>query len=143
MMILATGSGTSTAPPSAFFERWTDHDTWGEWSPDTEWVRLDGPVALGATGVLKPKGGPKTRFVISALEPGRVYTDTSYFPGARLDFVHTAERTGSTTELAVRVSVRGPLARLWGRILGAGFRDSVQHDLDRLTAIVESAQALR
>ncbi|MEP6462626.1 MAG: hypothetical protein ABJC62_04270 [Frankiaceae bacterium] len=65
-MELGRGYATSTATPAAFFARWIDHDTWPEWSPDTEWVRLDGPVEVGTRGVLKPKGGPKAKFVISA-----------------------------------------------------------------------------
>ena len=137
MITLGTASATSTAPASAFFARWIDHDTWGAWSPDTDWVRVDGPVALGAMGVIKPTGGPKTRFTISALDPDREYTDTSYLPGARLVFQHLVAEGGVTT-LDVAVSISGPLAWLWARVMGAGFRESTQADLDRLVALVES-----
>ncbi|MDQ1701545.1 MAG: hypothetical protein QOF57_797, partial [Frankiaceae bacterium] len=51
---LATAEVTSTAPAQAFFDRWADMSTWPEWNTDTEWVRLDGDFAEGATGVLKP-----------------------------------------------------------------------------------------
>ena len=138
MINLGTASATSSAPAAGFFARWIDHDSWGEWSPDTEWVRLDGPVALGATGVIKPTGGPKTRFTISALDVDREYTDTSYLPGARLVFRHLVASASGLTRLDVAVSMSGPLAWLWARIMGGGFRESTQADLDRLVALVEA-----
>ncbi len=65
---LGTGNSVSSAIPAAFFARWIDHATWSAWNPDTEWVELDGPVALGTHGILKPVGGQKARFVISTLD---------------------------------------------------------------------------
>lgn len=137
MQTLATGAASSTAPPAAFFARWVDHDTWSSWSPDTEWVRVERPVRTGTRGVLKPKGGPKVKFVVTACDPDREYTDTSLLPGARLVFQHTVEPTPTGSELRVRVSMEGPLGRLWAKVLGGGFRDSAQADLDRLVGLVE------
>ncbi len=138
MRELVTAHLTSTAPPSAFFARWIDHDTWTTWDTDTEWVRFDGPSTLGATGVLKPKGGPRTRFTISALIPDREYTDTSTLPGATLTFQHLAEAVNGRTHLSATVTLTGPLAPLWARILGDGFAESVPAALHRLVALVES-----
>lgn len=141
MTVLAIASATSSAPASAFFARWIDHETWASWSPDTEWVTLDAPVTLGTTGTLKPAGGPKTRFTISALETDREYTDTSRLPGARLVFQHLATDTPEGTRLDVKVEITGPLAGLWARIMGGGFAESAPADLERLIAIVERATA--
>jgi hypothetical protein len=141
MTILASASATSSAPASAFFARWIDHDTWASWSPDTDWVALDAPVALGTTGTLKPAGGPKIRFTISALDADREYTDTSRLPGARLVFQHLATETPDGTRLDVRVEITGPLSGLCTRIMGGGFAESAPADLERLIAIVERASA--
>lgn len=138
MITLATATATSSAPSSAYFDRWVDHDTWAQWSPDTEWVRVDGPVALGAAGVIKPTGGPRTRFTISGLEKDREYTDTSFLPGARLVFQHLASAVDGATRLDVAVTMTGALAPIWSRIMGGGFAQSAQADLDRLVAAVEA-----
>ena len=111
MLEIATAHVTSAAPPSAFFERWADTATWPEWNADTEWVRLDGPFAEGATGVLKPRGGPKVRFVVEVLVPDREFTDVSSLVGARLTFRHrvAADDRGSTTvDVAVTLRPAGP-----------------------------------
>ncbi|MCW2765523.1 MAG: hypothetical protein JWO11_1482 [Nocardioides sp.] len=138
MIELGRGRSTSIAAPQAFFAKWVDHDTWPTWSPDTEWVRVDGPVRTGTTGVLKPKGGPRVKFTVSACEPGREYTDTTKLPGATLVFLHTATATPEGTDLRVLVTMDGPLARVWAAVMGKGFRESAQADLDRLVAQVEA-----
>ena len=139
MMELGRGHATSTATPDAYFARWIDHDTWPQWSPDTEWVRVDGPVEVGTRGVLKPRGGPRVKFVISACTSGREYTDISRLPGARMVFQHTVEPAEHGCELHVRVTMEGPLAFVRSRIMGGGFRESVPADLDRLVRIVEQS----
>jgi len=139
MIELETGTATSTASPDAYFARWIDHSTWPTWSPDTEWVRVDGPVAVGTRGVLKPKRGPKAKFVISECVPGEEYTDTTQLPGARLVFRHTVEPAGPGSDLHVRITMDGPLAFVWAKIMGGSFRHSAQADLDRLVGLVEKA----
>lgn len=138
MIELASAVRTSTAPPAAFFARWIDHESWPEWSPDTEWARIEGPVGEGVRGKLKPVGGPRTAFVVAECVPDRVYTDVSRLPGARLTFRHTVAPTPSGSELAVDVRLEGPLSRFWARTAFAGFREGVPADLDRLIGLVEA-----
>jgi hypothetical protein len=138
MTTIASAQATSTAAPAEFFSHWSDMANWPQWNADTEWVRLDGPFASGSTGVLKPKGGPKVRFVIEQLIPEREFVDVSLLLGARLRFRHivtSPAEGGSTVEVTVTIS--GPLAWLWTRILGGGLRAGLQPDLDRLVALAE------
>ena len=142
MTVLATARITSTAPASAFFQRWADMSTWPEWNLDSEWVRLEGPFATGSTGVLKPKGGPRVRFVIQRLVPDREFVDVSKLLGARLTFDHQVrEQPGAGCLVEVTVSMSGPLARLWTAILGKGLAASVRPDLERLKAAAELSVA--
>ena len=136
---LASAEVTSSASPAAFFARWADMATWPEWNADTEWVRLDGPFVTGATGVLKPKGGPKVKFVVETLVPGQEFNDVSHLVGARLGFRHlvTPRPDGGCT-VRVTVTMGGPLAALWKLILGKGLAASLQPDLDRLARTAEA-----
>lgn len=133
MIEIGTAEVTSTASPQAFFARWADMATWPEWNTDTEWVRLDGPFATGSTGVLKPKGGPKTKFVIEKLTD-REFVDVSMLLGARLTFHHTVSVVPQGTSVSVAVTLSGPLARLWNLLLGKGIKASLRRDLDNLVA---------
>jgi hypothetical protein len=140
MINIAEAQATSTARPAAFFARWADMTTWPEWNADTEWVRLDGPFAAGSRGVLKPKGGPKVKFVIDALVPDREFVDVSLLVGTRLTFRHLVEPLpDGGCRVRVAVTMTGPLRWLWACILGNGFRSTLQPDLDRLVTAAESA----
>jgi hypothetical protein len=137
MIEITQAHAESSAPPSAFFARWADMATWPDWNADTDWVRLDGPFVEGATGVLKPKGGPKVPFVVASLTD-REFVDVSRLVGARLTFDHQIAPTPLGCTIDVRVTIRGPLARMWALILGKGFRATLQPDLDRLVALAEA-----
>lgn len=134
---IATAAATSTAPMSAFLARWADMATWPDWNLDTEWVRLDGPFETGATGTLKPKGGPKVRFTVTRLDD-EAFVDVSSMPGAKVIFDHRFARTDDGgTRIDVTVDITGPLALVWRTILGGGFAKTLQPDLDRLVATAE------
>ncbi|MEU0217046.1 SRPBCC family protein [Streptomyces sp. NPDC006265] len=138
MMTIGTARTTSTAAPSSFFARWADMATWPEWNADIEWVRLDGPFKAGSTGVLKPKGGPKTKFVIAELADDR-FVDVSRLAGARMTFSHFVEETpDGGTKVQVTVTLAGPLSHLWNLILGKGIKATLQRDLDSLKAVAEA-----
>jgi hypothetical protein len=140
MIAIAEARACSIAPPSAFFARWADVATWPEWNTDTEWVRLDGPFATGSTGVLKPKGGPKVKFVIESLVADREFVDVSLLAGARLTFRHLVETSPADgTRVQVAVTLTGPLGWFWNLVLGNGLRASLPADLDRLVAAAEAA----
>jgi Polyketide cyclase / dehydrase and lipid transport len=138
MISIASAHVSSPAPASAFFATWADMATWPEWNTDTAWVRLDGPFATGSTGELKPKGGPKVRFVLTSVVPGEEFVDTSLLLGARLEFRHTVQpRPDGGCDVRVGITMTGPLARAWNLLLAKGFRTSVQPDLDRLAKAAE------
>jgi uncharacterized membrane protein len=136
MIELATANTTSAAPPAEFFARWADMETWPEWNADTEWVRLDGPFETGSTGVLKPKGGPKVKFVIEKLDDSQ-FIDVSKLVGAKLTFAHQIKTTKAGTHVTVSASLDGPLARIWNLILGKDISKGLQTDLERLTEVAE------
>src|SRR4051812_5740198 len=126
MKTIATAQLTTDVPVQAFFERWADMATWPTWNTDTAWVRLDGPFQTGATGVLKPKGGPATRFVVTKLVPGEEFTDVSLLIGARLTFQHrVAVRADGRAVISVEVTIAGPLAFVWNALLGKGIATSL------------------
>jgi hypothetical protein len=140
MKTIATAAITTDVSAAAFFERWADMATWPEWNLDTDWVRLDGPFRTGATGVLKPKGGPKTRFVVESLVPGREFVDVSLLAGARLTFHHVIDTApdGRNT-VSVRVTLDGPLAFFWNLMLGKDIAAGLAGDLARLETAARTA----
>jgi hypothetical protein len=141
MIAIATARVASTASPSAIFERWADVATWPQWNADTEWVRLDGAFTQDGTGVLKPKGGPKVKFVIEKLTATE-FVDVSRLLGARLTFRHVVTPGTDGCAVNVAITMSGPLAWVWNRILGKGLASSVQPDLEALARTAERGHTL-
>ena len=141
MIAIASAHVVATASPSAIFDRWADVATWPQWNADTEWVRLDGAFTQGGTGVLKPKGGPKVKFVIGKLTESE-FVDVSRLMGARLTFSHVVTPTTDGCLVDVAITMSGPLAWLWKRILGKGLAASVQPDLEALARAAQGGHTL-
>jgi hypothetical protein len=143
MTTLCTASARSTAPPDAFFARWEDMDSWPQWDEAVVWTRPDGPFAVGTSGALKPKGGPKVSFVIETLEPGAEFTDVSSMPGARLRIRHlVAVEEDGRTRVDIEVSIDGPFGWLWGKVLGRGIATSTPEALAKLVVLAEADTAV-
>ncbi|QIS22331.1 SRPBCC family protein [Nocardia terpenica] len=140
MTQIASARATSTAAPADFFARWADMQTWPEWNSDTEWVRLDGPFGPGATGTLKPKGGPKVSFTVAKLTDTE-FVDISRLFGARLAFAHQVESSEGRTQVSVQISIEGPLGWFWTRVLGGDLAKSAQRDLDALVVAAEGKRS--
>ena len=136
MTSLVSAHADAARPAATVYANIEDLSRWPEWSPDTEHVRLSGPFAAGTRGRMKLKGGPSLRFTITTVVPDREYTDVTWLPGARVTFQHLVEpATDGGSRLTADVSIRGPLAFVWSRVLGPGFRKSVPADLARLAAL--------
>ncbi|MFD3747964.1 SRPBCC family protein [Nocardia sp. NPDC058633] len=116
-----TGSHTltTTASAEAIWYRWTTPQTWPVDDPDCRWARIDGPVVVGATGTLKAKG-PASRFTFTEVEPNRRMVFDIALPLATLRLPHTMRATPDGVTLTHAVEITGPLAGLWGALIGRG-----------------------
>ncbi|MFF5078500.1 hypothetical protein ACFY36_15725 [Actinoplanes sp. NPDC000266] len=100
-----------------------------------EYLRLAEPLAVGARGVSKPNDGSPAPFMVTALEPGTVYADTTYLRGARLTVHHDARPAGTGSRLEVHAYLQGRRARVWARRMGNDVQESLRTDLERLVAL--------
>jgi hypothetical protein len=62
--------------------------------------------------------GLRLRFRVVEFEDGRLFTDESRLPGARMGHRHLVEPTEAGSDLTNTIYIEGPLAPLWQRILG-------------------------
>ncbi|AND15251.1 SRPBCC family protein [Rathayibacter tritici] len=137
MIELGRGTATSTVAPERFVARWAEPATWSEWDEDISSARLKGPVVSGARGVLNPTSGPRLKFTVTGYDPSSEFTDTTALPGARLTFRHLAGRSGSGTDLLVRITIEGLTSRVFAALLSKQFRSAAQSGLDRLVSLLE------
>lgn len=111
---------------------WTDVNAWHTWQPDIEHARLDGDFVVGNTFQLKPKGAPKVTIEIVKAEVDRRFTDLTRFPGARMYGDHQFVVRGDEVEIVTTMSIEGPLAFLWRRIVAEDVANGMPEQTDQL-----------
>ena len=113
---------------------WTDVNQWHTWQPDIDHARLDGAFAVGNTFVLKPKGGPTVNIEIVRADTNRQFTDLTRFPGARMYGAHEFVVRGDEMEIRTTMSIEGPLAFVWRKIVAEGVANGMPEQTERLIA---------
>jgi len=106
--------------PAAVWERaYANAEAWPHWNAEIKRATLNGPLALGAEARIVFGTGLRLRFRVVEFEPGRLFTDESRLPGARMGHRHLVEPTADGgSRLTNTIYIEGPLAPLWRRIMG-------------------------
>jgi hypothetical protein len=107
------------ASPVVIWERaFVDAAAWPLWNRELKSAVLDGPLAAGAEAKIVFRTGLRLCFRVVEFEDGRLFTDESRLPGARMGHRHLVEPTATGGRLTNTIYIEGPLAGLWRRILG-------------------------
>lgn len=134
-----TSTLEAEAPATTVWERvYADAEAWPRWNAEIKRATLDGPLALGAQAKIVFRTGLRLRFEVVEFEAGRLFTDESRLPGARMGHRHLVETTPDGTRLTNTIYVEGPLTPLWRRILGPAAARTLP---DAQRAVAELARA--
>jgi len=121
------------------WKAWTDVNRWSEWQDDIELARIDGEFREGASFLLRPKGGPNVKVELLNVETNVNFTDLTRFPLAQMTGAHDLIRRGNELEVRTTITVTGPLAFLWSRLVAkgivAGLPKQTQALIDRARAV--------
>jgi hypothetical protein len=106
--------------PIAVWERaYANANAWPNWNAEIKRASLDGPLLLGAKAKIVFGTGLRLHFQVVEFEQGRLFTDESRMPGARMGHRHLVEPTASGgSRLTNTIYIEGTLAPLWQRIMG-------------------------
>jgi hypothetical protein len=116
---------------------WTDVNAWPQWQDDLESACMVGPMAVGKTFQLRPRGGPDVQVRLLKVEPGRNFTDLTRFPLAEMTASHEITERDGALELCVTIQITGLLAFLWTRLVVNGI---VRGQEAQLQALVNRAR---
>ena len=106
-------------PPAVWEKAYANAEAWSEWNAGIKRASLDGRLALGAKAKIVFRTGLRLRFHVVEYEEGRLFTDESRLPGARMGHRHLVEPTESGgSRLTNTIYIEGVLAPLWRRIMG-------------------------
>src|SRR5213080_4921743 len=114
-----TSTLEADASPAAVWERaYADAEAWPQWNAEIKRARLDEALSLGAEAKVVFGTGLRLRFRVVEFEEGRLFTDESRMPGARMGHRHLLEPIESGgCRLTNTIYIEGALVPLWRRIV--------------------------
>jgi hypothetical protein len=119
------------------WEQWENVTQWPQWDTELEYCQLDQPFVAGNHFILKAKGGPKVKVILSRVEPLKRFTDYCHFIGAKMIDDHFLEETPQGLRITNIISMTGPLAFLWWWLVGRKVASSVPVQTENLVKYVQ------
>jgi Polyketide cyclase / dehydrase and lipid transport len=139
IMAFREASLETTAAPATVWRVWSDVNHWPEWNPDMNESRLDGPLKLGATGVINTKSGGKHDVVVTHFEDGKSFElESTAMPGTKMAIRATIAPSAAGSRITQAFEPRGLLAPIVGPMMGGMILKTFNSVLDGLKQKVES-----
>ena len=112
---------------------WTNVNQWQTWQDDLDFAKLEGEFKEGKSFILKPKGGPQVNIQLQKVIPNQQFIDLTRFPLARMYGNHEfIQCENGDIEIKTTMSIEGPLAFLWHRLVMAGIVEKLGSQTDSL-----------
>ena len=131
-------STTINASAETIFALYADVAHWPSWDPDVKSASLQGRFASGAVGEVKPHGGPKSAVHFVEVVSNKSVHSECKLPLGKMRFDYELQASGGATQVTHRTTFTGPLAPLWGRLIGSGMKKSLPAALAGLKSKAES-----
>lgn len=139
-MAFREASLETSAPPSQVWRVWSDVNHWPEWNPDMKASRLDGPLKLGATGMIDTRSGGKHDVMVTHFEDGRSFElESTALPGTKMAIRATITPSGSGSRITQGFEPRGLLAPIVGPMMSGQIMKTFNSVLAGLKQKVESS----
>lgn len=132
------GRITVQATPAAVFALYADSAGWPSWDPDVRQASLNGPFAVGSTGTITPRQGPAMAIRLTRVVADQAFDAEARLPGCTMLFEHELVPQGDETQVTHRVMFTGPLAWLFGLLVGGQLKRGIPGTMAGLKAAVEA-----
>jgi hypothetical protein len=116
---------TKEVTKEQMWQLFADVNNWHKWDKGIDYAKMEGNFEKGNMFELKPKGGPKVKIKLVETTPNRSFTDFTKFPLAKMYGQHTFEETSEGLKITTTMSINGPLAFLWRKIVAQDIVNSL------------------
>jgi hypothetical protein len=138
-MAFREASLETTVSPAQVWRVWSDVNHWPEWNPDMKESRLDGPLKLGATGMINTKSGGKHDVVVTYYEEGRSFElESTALPATKIAIRATIAPSVTGSRITQGFEPRGLLAPIVGPMMSGPILKTFNSVLAGLKQKVES-----
>jgi hypothetical protein len=138
-MAFREASLDTKAAPSVVWRVWSDVNNWPQWNPDMNESHLEGPLKLGATGMINTKSGGKHDVVVTYFEDGRSFElESTALPGTKMAIRATIAPSGGGSRISQGFEPRGLLAPIVGPMMAGQILKTFNSVLNGLKQKVEA-----
>ena len=127
--------------PESIFALYVDVATWKHWDPEVASSSITGAFISGVAGTLRPTQGLETTFRITSVEKNKSFTAEFGLPLCTATFEHELLPSGHSTRVIHRVTFKGFLAFIFGRLVGSQIRKGLPGTMQGLKRAAESTTA--
>jgi hypothetical protein len=118
---------------------WSDVNRWPEWNPDMKESHIDGPLKLGATGMINTRSGGKHDVVVTQFQEGSSFElESTALPGTKMAIRATIMPSGAGSRITQGFEPRGLLAPIVGPMMSGPILKTFNSVLNGLKQRVES-----
>ena len=135
-------SRKTTATKEQIWKLWADVPNWNVWDKEVETSELFGQFKKGTKGILKPAGGPKTKFEMTECTNFKSFTDRSFLPLCKMDFIHTMTDTNDGLVINHKVIMTGFMTFLFSKIIGSKIKVGLPIAVEKLIVLAEKTKSL-
>ncbi|PQJ09093.1 polyketide cyclase [Flavipsychrobacter stenotrophus] len=137
-----SSTDSTTASAEKIWQIWTNVPDWENWDKGLKDAQLFGTFMVGTRGTLIPDQGPKSKFIITEIVPGRSYTFKTRIPLGRLVIKRTLEGKNARTYFTHDVQFTGILKKILGNKLGKKYRLILPETLKNIRQMAETKEQL-
>ena len=130
-------SSKTTATKEQIWKLWSDVPHWHVWDKEVEKAELFGEFKTGTRGVLKPADGPKTKFEITECVKFKSFSDRSFLPLCKIDFIHSMTETNNGIEVTHQVVMTGFMTFLFSKVIGSKIKVGLPFAVQKLIELAE------
>ena len=141
-MWTAQATRKTTATKEQIWKLWADVSNWNIWDKEIETSELFGDFKAGTKGVLKPVGGPKTKFEMTECVNFNSFTDRSFLPLCKMDFIHTMTEFKDEIEITHKVVMTGFMTFLFSKVIGSKIEVGLPIAVEKLIEIAGKTKLL-
>ena len=121
--------------PETIWKIWVDINNWPSWHGDLDYCKLEGDFKVGNHFMLKPKGAPAVKIVLTEINQGQNFTDCTKFFGAKMYDTHSMETKDGGVLLSNKLVVTGLLRWFWIKLVAQNVADTVPDEMDSLVQL--------
>jgi hypothetical protein len=129
---------STSATSDKVWQVWTDVPNWKQWDKGLKEAILEGEFIVGTRGKLIPDKGPRSKFIITELEPHKSYTFKTKIPFGWLIIKRVLEVKDGKTFFTHDVEFTGLIKKFLGNRLGKNYRAMLPSVLAEIKLIAES-----